>query len=56
MGKHLIKGWGAGNLYDYGISIGDDNFRTKALQYGNESKDNVTTTPSLLSSEGWALA
>jgi hypothetical protein len=27
--KHLIKGWGAGNLYDYGISIGDDNFRVQ---------------------------
>jgi hypothetical protein len=54
--KMLIKGWGAGNLYEYGASLGDANYMNKAIQYGNETKDNVTMSPSLLASEGWALA
>jgi len=54
--KMLIKGWGAGNLYEYGISVGNDTFRIMAMRYGNETMDNVTADPTLLSSEGWALA
>ncbi len=51
-----VQAWAAGALYDFGVETGDGAMRASAVAYGEAMRQRIETTPSILSSESWAMA
>jgi hypothetical protein len=53
--KH-IRGWAAGNMYEYALDVGNQTAKWLAVGYGNLTMQEVESNPNILAQEGWALA
>ncbi len=51
-----IRGWAAGNMYNYALGVGNETAKWKAVEYGNATMSTIEGDPTLLAQEGWALA
>jgi hypothetical protein len=54
--KVHIRGWAAGNMYNYALDRGNETAKWLAVDYGNLTMTAIENDPTLLWKEGWALA
>jgi hypothetical protein len=52
----LCQSWGDGNLYDYGLYVGDETYKDAAVTRGEQIKSLIEGNTALLSRNMWALS
>lgn len=54
--RKYIKGWAAGTLYDWALSMDNDSAKQAAVNFGSDLMAAVENNVSILSNESWALS